>query len=535
MGIPQTSRIMLSTLIEGLLVSHKCPQIRVKGITLDSRKIGPGFVFVALQGSDKDGRAYIPEALKRGAVAVLVDLEKCKKTSVTSFYEKFKTTIPILEVKNLPKKLSLIAARFYGAPSTKLKVTAITGTNGKTTCAHLYANLSALYHKKVGRKNTENHCGYVGTLGHGKASLTNEIESDKSAENIHISPRLTTPDAISMQCILDDLYSDGCDNVVLEASSHALQQHRIANVSIDTAIFTNLSRDHLDYHGDLKTYADAKGKLFAMPGLKNAVINIDDELGKSILTKLDPAVRVITYSLENITADIYCQSMSFSTEGLEAYIQTPWGSGRIVSSLLGRFNLCNLLAVIASFTVNNQDIEHENFPRILDIISLLDPVEGRMELVRGISGPSVIVDYAHTPDALEKVLQALRLHCKGYLWVVFGCGGDRDIGKRSQMGSVAQAKADKVIVTSDNPRSENSRKIIEDIVNGINSAVTIEVDRREAIILAISSASDNDIVLIAGKGHEKYQIIGSKKVHFSDKQEASLALEQRYCQSGGAA
>ena len=158
-----------------------------------------------------------------------------------------------------------------------------------------------------------------------------------------------------------------------------------------------------------------------------------------------------------------------------------------------------------------------------------------MELVRGISGPSVIVDYAHTPDALEKVLQALRFHCKGYLWVVFGCGGDRDIGKRSQMGSVAQAKADKVIVTSDNPRSENSRKIIEDIVNGINSAVTIEVDRREAIILAISSASDNDVVLIAGKGHEKYQIIGSKKVYFSDKQEASLALEQRYCQSGGAA
>ena len=272
-----------------------------------------------------------------------------------------------------------------------------------------------------------------------------------------------------------------------------------------------------------------------MPGLKNAVINIDDELGKSILPKLDPAVRVITYSLENITADIYCQSMSFSTEGLEAYVQTPWGSGRIVSSLLGRFNLCNLLAVIASFTVNNHDIEYENFSRILDIISLLDPVEGRMELVRGISGPSVIVDYAHTPDALEKVLQALRLHCKGYLWVVFGCGGDRDIGKRSQMGSVAQAKADQVIVTSDNPRNENSRKIIEDIVIGINSAVTIEVDRREAIILAISSASDNDVVLIAGKGHEKYQIIGSKRVHFSDKQEASLALEQRYCQSGGAA
>lgn len=537
MGFPQSSRIMLSTLIEGLLVSYKCPQIRVEGITLDSRKVAPGFVFVALQGTDKDGRAYIPEAVKRGAVAVLIDLEKCKKTSVASFYERFKTTIPILEVKNLPKKLSLIAARFYGDPSTKLKVTAITGTNGKTTCAHLYANLSALYQKKVRRKNTENHCGYVGTLGHGKATLINKLESDKSVENILTSSQLTTPDAISMQFILDDLRSDGCDNVVLEASSHALQQHRIADVSIDTAIFTNLSRDHLDYHGDLKSYAAAKRKLFAMPGLKNAVINIDDELGKSILTKLDPAVRVITYSLENITADIYCQSMSFSTEGLEAYIQTPWGSGRIVSSLLGRFNLCNLLAVIASFIINNQDIKYENFPSILDIIALLDPVEGRMELVRGSSGPgpSVIVDYAHTPDALEKVLKALRLHCKGYLWVVFGCGGDRDIGKRSQMGSIAKAKADKIIVTSDNPRSENSRKIIEDIVDGINSAVTIEVDRREAIILAISSASDNDVVLIAGKGHEKYQIIGSKRVHFSDKQEASLALAQRYCQSGGVA
>ena len=535
MSFSRTSRKMLSTLVEGLLLSKKCPRIKVKGITLDSRTVSPGFIFVALQGSVEDGTVYIPEAVERGAVAILIDFENCKKTPVTSLYERLDENIPILEIKNLSEKLSLIAARFYGDPSTKLRVTAITGTNGKTTCAHLYANLSALHRKKVDKSNTENYCGYVGTLGHGKATLINELELDKSVENIDVSPQLTTPDAISIQSILDSLHSDGCNSVVLEASSHALQQHRIAGISIDTAIFTNLSRDHLDYHGDLETYADAKGKLFAMPGLKNAVINIDDEVGKSILTELDPAVRVITYSLENITADIYCQSMSFSTEGLEAYIQSPWGYGRIVSRLLGRFNLYNLLAVMASFIANNQEAEYENFLEVLDILPQLGPVEGRMEQVRGCSGPSVIVDYAHTPDALEKVLQTLRLHCEGYLWVVFGCGGDRDIGKRSQMGSVAFAKADKVIVTSDNPRSEDPGKIIQDIVDGINSLVTIEVDRREAITLAISSASDNDVVLIAGKGHEKYQIVGSKKVHFSDKQEASLALAQRYYQSGGAA
>lgn len=530
----RASKTMISDLLDGLKLTKKCPKISVKGIALDSRMIGPGFVFVALHGLNENGVAYIPEAISRGAVAVLVEPNTCKKSSLTSFNHDFKTTIPLLEVEKLAENLSLIAGRFFGDPSLKLDVTAITGTNGKTTCTHLYANLSALFNGKFGRKLTENHCGYVGTLGYGISSVASKLKLDRFGDNLDLSPQLTTPDAITLQSILSRLVSEGCGSVVLEASSHALVQHRVAALSIDTGIFTNLTRDHLDYHCDLDTYAKAKARLFKIPRLKNAVINIDDEVGQSILAQLDPAVRVVTYSLENVSADIYCQSMTFCKQGLKADIKTPWGCGQIESRLLGRFNLYNLLSVIAAFIVNSK-AERENFSAVLEVVPLLDPVEGRMEVVKSDSGPSVVVDYAHTPDALDKVLQALRIHCDGYLWVVFGCGGDRDIGKRSQMGSIAQAKADRIIVTSDNPRTENPEKIIQDIVDGICSSVTIEADRREAITLAISSATENDIVLIAGKGHEEYQILGSRKVHFSDRQEAKTALAQRYHQSGGAA
>jgi UDP-N-acetylmuramoyl-L-alanyl-D-glutamate--2,6-diaminopimelate ligase len=291
-------------------------------------------------------------------------------------------------------------------------------------------------------------------------------------------------------------------------------------VQFNTAVFTNLSRDHLDYHGDLKSYTAAKARLFAMQGLQNAVINIDDSVGRLILANLNPEIKLVSYSLEDPAADVYCSTIGLSPEGLRASVITPWGNGEIHSPLLGKFNLSNLLAVIAAAAVHDIDFDH-----ILHALPKLRAVPGRMELVAS-SEPAVIVDYAHTPDALEKALQALRVHCSGRLWVVFGCGGDRDIGKRAEMGEIAQRFADHMVVTSDNPRTESPDQIIQHILKGTSREVIVESDRRTAIRQAISMADKNDVVLIAGKGHEDYQILGAQRLPFSDQAEARLALRE---------
>jgi UDP-N-acetylmuramoyl-L-alanyl-D-glutamate--2,6-diaminopimelate ligase len=330
-----------------------------------------------------------------------------------------------------------------------------------------------------------------------------------------------------MQKLLDELEKDGCSDVAIEVSSHSLVQHRIADVKIDTAIFTNLSRDHLDYHGDFDSYAAVKASLFKLPGLKNAVINIDDNTGKAILADLDPSIRGITFSLENITADIYCQSIHLRPDGLHAVIQSPWGSGEVKSPLLGKFNLSNLLAVIGAIALHEGELGYQNFQKILTLVPQLKVVIGRMELVSDSADLPVIVDYAHTPDALEKALQALRLHCQGKLWVVFGCGGDRDTGKRPEMGAIAVKYADRVIVTSDNPRTESPNQIIDQIIQDVKGQCSIESDRRAAINQTVLNAKPGDVVLIAGKGHENYQILGVDRLAFSDQTEARLALHQR--------
>jgi UDP-N-acetylmuramoyl-L-alanyl-D-glutamate--2,6-diaminopimelate ligase len=532
MSFSRKPKIWLSALVEGLNMSKKCPRLAIEGLALDSRDIRPGYVFFALKGLNKDGAAYVSQAIECGAVAVITEWTDIGDDSVTSIFEGFRSSVPILKVKNLSEEVSEIAGRFYDHPSHKTKVTAVTGTNGKTTCAHLYSDLWTQFYTRSKTLQDDNYCGYIGTLGHGIAALDDKMPLQnrpklESSSSILVSP-LTTPDAIDMQTIFANFASKGCSGVVLEASSHALVQNRIASISLDTAIFTNLSRDHLDYHGDLESYADAKRKLFSYPALKNAVINIDDAIGKSILVDLDPSIRPVTYSLENITADIYCQSMRFSAKGLEADIQTPWGSGRITSSLLGKFNLYNLLAVIAAFVIHDTRAEYENFVVALELVKNLSAVNGRMELVDSLSGPTVIVDYAHTPDALDQALQALRLHSEGAVWVVFGCGGDRDIGKRAEMGHIAADNADYVVVTSDNPRNESPDKIIQDIVSVTTDSVIIEPNRGNAINFAISSAANNDVVLIAGKGHESYQILGNQRVTFSDQVEARLALKSRH-------
>jgi len=527
MGFSRKPKIMLSDLIQGLNLSKKCPRIAVKGMAIDSRSVMPGYLFVALKGSQKDGMQYVPQAIDRGAVAVLAEWDGVNNEAVKPIHDGVKSAIPVIGIEHLAQSLSSIAGRFYGDPSKRLTIVAITGTNGKTTCAQLYADLFSQLQDNLQSESEGYKCGFVGTLGHGIARMERAEDSQisSSPENLQPSP-LTTPDAISMQGILADLASDGCSAVAIEASSHALVQGRISSLDLDTAVFTNLSRDHLDYHGDLNRYANAKRELFKAAGLKNAVINIDDNVGKSIVADLDPTIRVITYSLENITADIYCRSMEFSTLGFTATIQTPWGSGEVSSSLLGKFNLYNLLAVVGAFVIQTDDSEYDLFSKVLELIPNLSAVSGRMELVGNGNGPAVIVDYAHTPDALDKALQALKVHCNGALWVVFGCGGDRDIGKRAEMGKIASKNADKVVVTSDNPRTESAKKIIDDILLGTTGDIHIDADRRSAISFAIRAACKEDVILIAGKGHEDYQILGAERLPFSDQAEARLALHK---------
>ncbi len=510
MSLVQTWQIDLKDLLHDIVNEQLCPQLSISGLSMDSRQVSSGDCFIAIKGTMTDGGKFIDEALQRGAVAVLVDAE------IDMSNELSKSAIPMLSIKNLSGLVSEIAGRFYANPSQEMDLVAFTGTNGKTTCSRLYAQLLA----EIGSEREGSKSAFVGTTGYAMAQSTHAQATDTVCESsFPIGTSLTTPDAINMQRILAELQAQGARHVALEASSHSLHQQRIASLHIDTAVFTNLSRDHLDYHGDLKHYVAAKALLFAMPSVKKAVINLDDRIGREIAAGLQPQINALTFSLENPMADVYCSEMNFSSQGISASVVTPWGKGELKSSLLGKFNLANLLTVIA--VAGMQEIPLQD---ILKVIPLLTPVCGRMELVSAELKPRVIVDYAHTPDALEKALQALREHCVGKLWVVFGCGGDRDIGKRAAMGEIAQRYADKIVVTNDNPRNEPPKQIAQHILQGIEGTVGVELDRREAIASSIKNASSDDIVLIAGKGHEHYQVIGVDSFPFSDQEEARTVL-----------
>ncbi len=516
--------VSLSSLLHGVKLSNLCPDIPVTGLACDSRDVHAGYLFFALQGSQYSGSDFIAEAIDRGAAVIAVDSSQFSHVSTSVAIQ-----VPVLGVEDLASCVSKIAGRFHSDPSHQLGIVGVTGTNGKTTCAVLYADLSSRLKTALNMSPDKRRSAFVGTLG--CMVLSPDCQSVGAADVVPLNSSLTTPDAISMQWALCQLRERRVSDVSVEVSSHALDQDRVAGVSINTAVFTNLSRDHLDYHGSFSAYANAKRKLFEMPSVTNAIVNIDDNLGRSILVELDPSVRVISFSLENISADIHCRKMTLSARGFSAEIQTPWGRGEISSTLLGKFNLSNLLAVIAATVVESEGSEYENFKKLLPLIPNLKAVSGRMELLDLGRGPSVIVDYAHTPDALDKSLQSLRLHCEGKLWVVFGCGGDRDAGKRAAMGKIAAASADQIVVTSDNPRTEQPTKIIKDILSGIKSKVFVESDRQSAIELAITSADEDDVVLIAGKGHENYQIIGSERLPFSDQLEARAVIDSMSDQS----
>ena len=466
-------------------------------ITADSRQVQPGDAFAAFPGTHADGRNFIPDALAHGAGAVLWEPQ--------GFSWNRDWNVAHLPVENLRERLGVIADFIFGSPSQALWVAGVTGTNGKTTCTHWIAQCL----DRCGR-----HAALLGTLGNGLAGALEPAT-------------LTTPDAAQLHEMLARYKAAGARSIAMEVSSHALDQGRVNGVAFDVALFTNLSRDHLDYHGTMAAYGAAKAKLFASPGLHAVVVNADDAFGQSLADAArERGQKVLTYGLAN--ADVAATGIANVSRGIELSVATPWGRGELKTGLVGAFNASNLLGCLAVLL--------ESDVPLVDALAALatrEPPAGRMQRLGGGNDPLVVVDYAHSPDALEKVLTALKpaVMNGGELVCVFGCGGDRDTGKRPEMGRVASTLADRVIVTSDNPRSEDPSAIASAIVHGIrdtgNRRWVVDLDRRTAINAGIAGARSGDVVLIAGKGHEDYQDANGVRTHFSDIEVAAAALARR--------
>ncbi len=500
-----TAHPTLAGLLAGLLEVEPGHDREVLGLTLDSRQVKPGYLFLACAGSSQHGLIHAAQAIEQGAVAILWEPDQGQGERLAA--EWADAPVPLLALAGLSMQVSAIAGRFYDNPSRRMCVYGITGTNGKTSISQLLAQALA----------DEVPCGIMGTLGYGfPGALT--------------TTGLTTPDAVTVQRLLAEMRHQGALAMTMEVSSHALDQGRAEAVSFDGAIFTNLSRDHYDYHGSRENYAAAKQRLFRMPGLGFAVINFDDEEGRRLLTELPAEVEPMLYTLESreilpegLSGWVRACSITPTGSGMEIALECHRGEGVLKSRLLGRFNASNLLAVLLVLLLRGWDLE-----RALRVMERLQTVPGRMQLFGGEAQPTAVVDYAHTPDALEKALQAVRLHCAGRLSVVFGCGGDRDRGKRPLMGALAERLADRVYVTDDNPRSEPSAAIIEEILAGIQRPehVVVEADRGRAIRRAIEEAAVGDLVLVAGKGHEDYQLVAGRTLHFDDREEVARALAE---------
>ena len=472
------------------LLSQAASAVLIRELTLDSRKVRPGDLFLAVPGSQQDGRLHIADAIARGAAAVAYEADGAPAMTAHG--------AELVAIKGLARQLSAIAGRFYGEPSRALHLIGITGTNGKTSVSQLLAQALDLLGER---------CGIIGTLGNG-------------FYNALALGRHTTPDPIGVQATLADLKNAGARAVAMEVSSHGLHQGRVAALAFDVAVFTNLSRDHLDYHGSMEAYAEAKALLFSRPGLRCRVLNLDDSAGRKLAR--DPQEsRLISYSLDDASAYLYCRDARFDEQGVHARLVTPRGEGSLRSSLLGRFNLSNLLAVVGALLGMDYPLDE-----ILKVLPRLQGPVGRMQRLGGGKQPLVVVDYAHTPDALEKVLEALRPHVQGRLLCLFGCGGDRDRGKRPLMAGVVERLADAVLVTDDNPRSEAPEQIFEDIRAGFAAPERVRFvhGRGRAIAQLIGEASSADVLVLAGKGHEDYQEINGERQPFSDLDEAAKAL-----------
>ena len=486
-------------------------------LTADSRAVKMGSIFVAYPGTVLDGRAYIAEAIAKGAAAVIWERG--------GFRWDERWQVANLAVDNLRGRVSELAGIVYSNPSDALWMAGVTGTNGKTSVSQWIAAAT----NALGRRS-----GVIGTLGNG---LVGE----------RVEARNTTPDPIVLQRLLADYLRRGARCVAMEVSSHGLHQGRVAGIKYDAAIFTNLTRDHLDYHGTMEAYAQAKFTLFEARGLKHAIVNVDDEWGAKLAEKLAGGeLELITYGtklgprLRRGDIRLRGGDIKLSEAGVRFHVDSDWGAGEVRAPVLGAFNVSNLLAVLATLLAQGID-----FDEAVASLAGLEPVTGRLERVGGGALPLVVIDYAHTPDALEKALAALRptVAAGHKLVCVFGCGGDRDPGKRPIMGAAAAKLADHVVVTSDNPRGEDPHSIIEQILEGMKEpgpgpkpgkgvnpglAPSIEAieDRQVAIFTAVHHARAGDVVLLAGKGHETYQEIAGTRHPFNDREVAGAALAQ---------
>ena len=458
----------------------------------DSRKAAPGVVFAAYPGETRDGRDYIPQAVAQRVDGVLWDAADYQWDPALR--------VPNVGVVDLRHRIGEIAAHIYGEPARAMHMIGITGTNGKTSVAHWIAQSFTWLARKT---------AVIGTVGNGfPGALTPTLN--------------TTPDAIALQQRLAHYRQQGATACAMEVSSHGLAQGRVNGTAFNVAVLTNLSRDHLDYHGDMENYAAAKARLFNWPGLEYAVLNVDDAFGQQLEAQTRSA-RVAGYGFSR--GAVVGEALRLTRAGLAMKVRTDWGNADVAAPLVGRFNAANLLAVLTTLLVSGVKLDDA-----VAALAHVVPPPGRMETLGGGAHPLVVVDYAHSPDALDKVLAALRESVEGgRLICVFGCGGNRDKGKRPLMGDVAAKAADEVWVTSDNPRHESPRAIIDDILAGVRKtgakhALHVEIDRARAIFEAIGGAHQGDVVLIAGKGHEDYQEIGDERHPFSDAAMARKAL-----------
>jgi UDP-N-acetylmuramoyl-L-alanyl-D-glutamate--2,6-diaminopimelate ligase len=486
--------------IAGKVITQLAAQgVEIRRLESDSRRVGPGDVFLAWPGARHDARAHIVDAVSRGAAAIVWDSVGYRLPAALR--------VPNVGVDNLQRHAGEIAHLAYGRPSEALRLIGITGTNGKTSCSHWLADALAA---------SGETCAVVGTLGNGLPG--------RLAGTSH-----TTPDAITLHALLAQWRAEAVTACAMEVSSIGLDQHRLAGAHVDTAVLTNLTRDHLDYHGDMDAYADAKARLFVWPGLRAAVLNLDDPFGVALVERTTAGLK-IGYTLAGRGDDrfdrlVEARELHAAPTGTAFTLVCGDDSARVVVPVIGRHNVQNLLAVAGALLAGAYSIE-----RIAALLPLLRPPPGRLQTLGGVAAPLVVIDYAHTPDALKNVLEALRPVAEsrgGRLIAVFGCGGNRDRGKRPQMGELAARLADRVWLTSDNPRDEEPLAILADIsagVLGVGVSPTVEVDRTRAVRAAIAAADARDVVLLAGKGHEAYQEVAGERLPYSDAVVAQRAL-----------
>jgi len=489
----------ISTLLQGIVVVPSVFDVTVHGLQTDSRKVRPGDAFIALAGARSAPEQYVEEAIAAGATAVLLEAEQPGECHE----HREALIVPVPELRS---QLGRIATRFFDHPSRHLRVIGVTGTNGKTSVSHYIAALL---------QATGTPCGLLGTLGYGMPG------------NLRPATH-TTPDVVQVNRELSRILADGGRAAVMEVSSHALDQGRVDKLAITGAVFSNLTRDHLDYHGSMEAYGQAKASLFLREELHFAVINFDDPFGRQLYGQLEGQCDRVRYSLHEAQTELWLKRFTPTATGFQALVDGQWGEFELETPLLGSFNASNLLAALAVVLMLGVPLDAATKACIQ-----LAPPPGRLERFSGTDGRQVVVDYAHTPDALANALAALRPHTRGRLICVFGCGGDRDRGKRAEMAREAETGADVVIVTDDNPRTEAPEAIADDIIRGFSGTAQYEVihGRAQAIARAIGMAGPDDVVLIAGKGHEDYQEIQGEKLPFSDAEQVHECLHQ----SGGVA